>query len=361
MPNSNNNNSNSNTPRTPRASPQTPRRNPIVVPETPIRIRANGTAIVGSPRRLNFPYELSPNTREAKRRLREAKQISEEQKKIIQELIDKHKNNNNKNNMNKTLNVNNSENFNIKLGNFNEPVYILSDAIYNGKVMRIYERSYLNQMLNSGKSFSLSPQTNFPFKREYVKSYPPTETNSDKIKKLHIDRSVFSKQRKQIIQFFGAELGGEWDYNVYHFFQHIEGKYKPYHFKFIEDMNKITKLNLHALFLYPTDRFIQLRGEQLIQYSLRRRFRPYIWDAPENTIIKIQKIIKKIEDISKRNNKTNDYYTFLLYILHQSLRGILLKSGSPMIPIRNHNRISRGARNLLNSRQFRGNNITSLL
>lgn len=313
---------NSNSFRTP------PRRTGRTVPETPLRIRRNGTLVrerttpINLNNTFNAAAQNTPDTKAMKNRYREAQKNNTEQKKMIQALINKYKtNNNNKNNMNKTLNLN-SMNFNEKLRNFKEPVYILSDAIYNGKIMRIYEKSYLEQMLKSGKSFFLSPQTNFPFKSDYVKSYPPTETNIDKIKKLHIDRSDFIKQRKQIIKYFGGILGGEWDYNIIHFFPHIEGKYKKYHFEFIDKINKITKRDLQALLWYPSDIVLQMRGQQLIEYSLRRQFRPNLWEFKEKTIIKIQKIIKKLEeDISKRNNKTN-------HDLHTSLRKLLLMRGS---------------------------------
>ena len=233
--------------------------------------------------------------------------------KMLKNLENKNKNNNNNknnkpNNENKNvvswLNKGMAESKKSKIPK-NKRVFLLTDLTRNGKIKHVWDRRFLNGLVESAETlpvsrrrevrenndpFFTSPLTRNKFSKNDIKAYPPTNATKGIIKQIMNRRVLESKvnklmkiknkdylarsniletikrgvrkgtitTEKQIVelaliyQVTGRELlisGHKKDGDYYT--AYVKGKFKPHHIKFMEDAPSIVSL------LYDTTRNTQ--------------------------------------------------------------------------------------------------------
>lgn len=203
-------------------------------PPPPVRTNRSGTPYRSPTPNApeNDPFlrspAMSPNTMAAKQRLKKhlenaasRKRAEGYSKKFLNFLS---QNNNNTNHV-----FTNDKNFNTKLKDIKNPVYLLSDVMHgtNSRVRHVYARDYLEKTFKN-KTIHRSPMTGVPTSPALMRAY----TNRTK----NVNVSAFQKEKKELIQFFGKYV-----YEESLQMDHMLIGFRTYHLVFMRTIAKYHK------------------------------------------------------------------------------------------------------------------------
>ena len=220
-----NNNSNSNTDRTRnrgrRAFTRSPTPSPPRRPRSPSsNSNSNSNGLSRAARNLNnLIHRIYGGGPQSPPRKPKAVNVSKYQK-MLNNLENKNKNNNNNSNSNSNSNTNknvvswlNSNMAESKKNKIpkNKRVFLLTDLAKNGKIKQVWDRRFLNKLIESAETlpvsrrrevrknndpFFTSPLTRNKFSKNDIKAYPPTDATKKIIKRIMNGRVLEAKVNK---------------------------------------------------------------------------------------------------------------------------------------------------------------------
>ena len=356
-----NNNSNSNTDRTRnrgrRAYTRSPTPSPPRRPRSPSsNSNSNSNGLSRAARNLNnLIHRIYGGGPQSPPRKPKAVNVSKYQK-MLNNLENKNKNNNNNSNSNSNSNTNknvvswlNSNMAESKKNKIpkNKRVFLLTDLAKNGKIKQVWDRRFLNKLIESAETlpvsrrrevrknndqFFTSPLTRNKFSKNDIKAYPPTDATKKIIKRIMNGRVLEAKVNKimkiknkdylarsnifetikrgirkgdittekqieelaLIYRVTGKEMlmsGHKKDGDYYT--AYVNGKFRPHHIKFMKNASSIVSL------LYDTTRDTQ-------NFTLTARAIVPLYKLPEMATKYLSEFEKYFEKpLNMRPNNSN--------------------------------------------------------
>jgi len=155
----------------------------------------------------------------------------------------------------------------------NKRVFILPDITNNGKIKHVWDRRFLNGMIEeqevgfdrivpNNETFFTSPLTRKKFSKNNIKAYPPTNATKNiirahirsraleaEVNKMNGDKNILgnmkigiqageitTKKQLQELEIIYQSTGSAMFMSRHEYYKaYIEGKFKPYHIKFMKD------------------------------------------------------------------------------------------------------------------------------